>query len=54
MFDPETNQIIDVAPGEASACLDALEDLVDHCYVKPYLSEQRRKQRESIHGNDND
>lgn len=52
-INPETNQIIDVEPGEASACLDVIEDLVTFCYVKPYRALQRKEAREKKHGKDN-
>jgi hypothetical protein len=35
MSDQTSLQVIPVAPGEAEWCLDILEDLFDHYYVKP-------------------
>ena len=37
-----TGEIVDVEPGEADACLDALDDLFDHCLVKPERAKTRR------------
>ncbi len=52
--DPETDQIIDVEPGEAGACLDVIEDLIRHCYVDPYKAKERKIAREKKHGKDED
>ena len=39
--DKTTLQVIDVEPHEAEFCLDIIEGLFDHYYVKPALTEQR-------------
>jgi hypothetical protein len=51
-IDPANNETIDVAPGEAAACLDIIEELVKHLYVEPYLTKQRKAEREKKFGLD--
>lgn len=51
-FDPETNELIEVESGEASACLDVLEGLIKFCYVDPILSAERKANREKKFGPD--
>ena len=51
-IDPATNEIIDVESAEASACLDVIELLIDHCYVKPVDAAKRKAAREAKHGPD--
>jgi hypothetical protein len=40
--DQTTLQIIDVEPGEAEWCLEILEDMFDHYYVKPAQARIRK------------
>ena len=40
--DQTTLQIIDVEPGEAEWCLEILEDMFDHYYVKPAQARARK------------
>jgi hypothetical protein len=40
--DQTTLQIIDVDPGEAEWCLEILEDIFDHYYVKPARAKARK------------
>lgn len=51
-IDPATNEIIEVQSGEAAACLDVLEDLIDHCYVRPIKATLRKEAREKKFGRD--
>jgi len=41
--DQTTLQVIDVQPGEAEWCLDILDEMFDHYYVKPAQAEARKK-----------
>jgi hypothetical protein len=40
--DQTTLQVIEVEPGEAEWCLDILEDMFDHYYVKPEQAKARK------------
>jgi hypothetical protein len=40
--DRTTLQVIDVEPGEAEWCLEILEDMFDHYYVKPAQAAVRK------------
>lgn len=51
--DPETNEIIEIEPQEASACLDAISTLVQFLYVDPFLAGKRKADREKKFGPDN-
>lgn len=41
--DQTTLQVIDVEPGEAEWCLDILDEMFDHYYVKPAKAAERKK-----------
>jgi hypothetical protein len=37
-----TLQIIDVEPGEAEQCLETVEEMFEHFYVRPALAKKRK------------